>query len=117
MCTTIQTGSTQMYSCPPQLLRQLFCFVSLSKVLIRLLFELGCPGMLFFAAPTLPVYTTGQKDGLVVDIGWEEVRVLPVYSGFPVWSALSYAPLGMYLVRAKLLSLLQPDLEVGRHMN
>ncbi len=34
--------------------------------------------MLFLNATHLPIFATGQRDGIVVDVGFGETRILPV---------------------------------------
>jgi len=60
------------------------------------------PSVLFAPAQAMALLPTGGSTGLVVDLGAEEVRVLPVFGGAPLLGALRCAPIGARVLRAAL---------------
>eukprot|EP00808_Paulinella_micropora_P012555 g47083.t1 len=97
---------TQLCCNPPDrpifIIENVFWPYAFKEALVRSLFQLEVPGILFLPAPTLPLYTTRQRDGLVVDVGMKETRVVAICSGFPVFSGMVVAPLGMATAQATL---------------
>jgi actin-related protein 10 len=67
------------------------------NALVRSLFKLGVPGVLFLFGPQLPslAYASGGARGVVVDIGVSETRVLPVLDNYAVREALVVVPIGV----------------------
>ncbi len=64
------------------------------QALAECLFDLRVPSVLFAPGSLLSILTTGARTGIVVDMGAEEVRVLPVYDGVPMLSAYTTSQLG-----------------------
>ena len=64
------------------------------QALAECLFDLRVPSVLFAPGSLLSILTTGSRTGIVVDIGAEEVRVLPVYDGVPMLTAYTASQLG-----------------------
>jgi len=65
------------------------------------LFSLNVPGVAFVPITPLPIYITGKESGLIVDMGYYEIRVLAIVEGFPVMSAMKTCPVGMADVHAR----------------
>jgi actin-related protein 10 len=64
------------------------------QALAECLFDLRVPSVLFAPSSLLAILTSGSRTGVVVDMGAEEVRVLPVYDGVPMLSAYTTSQLG-----------------------
>eukprot|EP00457_Paulinella_chromatophora_P008335 gb/GEZN01008366.1/.p1 GENE.gb/GEZN01008366.1/~~gb/GEZN01008366.1/.p1 ORF type:complete len:452 (-),score=55.92 gb/GEZN01008366.1/:20-1375(-) len=88
---------------PVFIVENVFWPYTFKQALAQALFVMEVPGIMFLPGPTLPIYTTGLRDGLVIDIGFREIRVLPICAGFPVYSALSTAALGWQDIKDTLL--------------
>jgi actin-related protein 10 len=52
-----------------------------------LLYHFSAPHVAFMPSPLLSVFSLGRQTALVVDIGWRETTVLPLYEGVPVMTA------------------------------
>ncbi|PKI82552.1 hypothetical protein MVES_003387 [Malassezia vespertilionis] len=64
--------------------RQLFCDV--------LIGNLGAPRVSFIDTHTLALLATGRMTGLVVDCGYWETVVLPIYAGRPLFECIATTP-------------------------
>lgn len=72
--------------------------------------RLGVPSAAFASDLSLPLYLTGLSSGIVIDLGYESVRVLPTHGGVPVVSAFSSATCGMRRVLGSLQARLKAAL-------
>lgn len=71
------------------------------QALAASLFGLEVPGVRFLTAAALPIYTTGQESGLVVDMGYYECRCVPIVDGYPLMSSMRTCAVGMADVEAR----------------
>jgi len=65
------------------------------EALVKVLFQLGVPSLLFLPSVGSCIYATGLDSALIIDIGYNETRVLPICDGFPLDSAFTICPVGM----------------------
>ncbi|KAG5188492.1 hypothetical protein JKP88DRAFT_304290, partial [Tribonema minus] len=73
--------------------------------------HLQVPSVLMVAGPAPALYCIGHPDGIVLDIGLKEARVIAVYRGVPLLHTYQAAPLGLEAVHDRLRALLGlPDL-------
>jgi len=63
--------------------------------------KLGAPSLLFLSGAAVPIYASGDENGLVVDIGYMETRVAPIAHGVPLQGAFKTASVGMKDVQQK----------------
>ncbi|KAJ5075907.1 actin-related protein [Anaeramoeba ignava] len=69
------------------------------------------PFVLFAPNPFLTLIPYKKKDGLIIDCGRSETRIIPVYEGVPLYSNLYYTELGMIDIIQNLRELLILNLE------
>jgi len=50
----------------------------------------------FMMANSMPLYCTGLYSGLVIDCGFYETQILPIYEGFPLTKALKFTKAAGY---------------------
>lgn len=59
------------------------------------MFELyNVPNTALVPKSVLPLYSNGKTTGLVVDSGYDETQVVPVYEGYPLQHAIRILPIG-----------------------
>ncbi|XP_036398244.1 actin-related protein 10-like [Megalops cyprinoides] len=76
---------------------------TLAKVLFK---HFEVPSVLFAPSHLVSVLTLGINSALVMDCGYTETLVLPVYEGFPILSAWEALPLGGNAIHKELEGLL-----------
>lgn len=59
------------------------------------LFDLDVPSVMFIPKAPLPLYLSFKESGIVIDVGYVEIRVLAISGGFPAQSAMQTCPVGM----------------------
>jgi len=59
-----------------------------------LLTRFSIPKVLFFYSMILPMYTASSFTGIVVDCGYQDIQILPIYEGYPVREGFLYLPGG-----------------------
>jgi len=59
-----------------------------------LLTRFNIPKVFFFYSMILPMYTVSSFTGIVVDCGYQDIQILPIYEGYPVREGLLYLPGG-----------------------
>jgi len=91
-----------------------FWTLAFKQAIASTLFSLKVPGVRFVLGISLPIYITGSDSGLIVDVGFNETRVLPVMDGFPITSALKAVPVGMNSVHKRFLSECKQEAELTR---
>jgi actin-related protein 10 len=91
-----------------------FWTIAFKQAVASTLFTLKVPGVRFVLGISLPIYITGSDSGLVVDVGFNETRVLPVMDGFPITSALKAIPVGMSSVHKRFLAECKQEAELSR---
>lgn len=80
------------------------------QALVRVLFKrFSVPSVAFILDLVLPLYLTGLSTGFVVDLGFEATRVMPVFVGIPLLSAMSSAAGGRSM-NARLRSIIRAHL-------
>jgi len=83
------------------------------EALVSILFDkkhkLGAPSLLFLSNEAVPIYATGQSNGLVIDVGYLESRVSPICHGVPLPGCYRNALVGMKDVHAKFEASLNTD--------
>eukprot|EP00842_Homolaphlyctis_polyrhiza_P004062 jgi/Hompol1/4657/HPOL_001520-RA len=85
----------------------LFTPVELKRTLAALLFHrFGVPSITFIPAPAAALLATGIPTGLVVDCGYYETCVLPIYDGVPLIPYSRTIPLAGYAVTQRLKKLI-----------
>ncbi|KAL1138735.1 hypothetical protein AAG570_008797 [Ranatra chinensis] len=72
---------------------------TLAKVLYRH-FEVA--SILFVPSHLVALCTLGVKTALVIDVGYEEVQIIPVYEGVPILKAWQAQPLAAKAIEARL---------------
>lgn len=82
---------------------------ALSQVLTE---KFKVPSHYYLTSQALCMIPILKTIGLVVDCGYEETRVLPVYDGIPLTHAVSLAPIGSRVVLENLLSLLSKNCKI-----
>lgn len=89
------------------LLENDFMATAMRESLSRVLFEqLKVPSIVYLSEMVTPLYTCGISSGLVVDIGYEETRVMPVCFGVPLHLAFRTTRVGCQTVNNTLRDLL-----------
>lgn len=59
------------------------------------MFEIfNVPNIALVPKSVLPLYSHGKTTGLVVDSGYDETQVVPVYHGYPLQHAIRIMPIG-----------------------
>jgi len=91
-----------------------FWTIAFKQAVASTLFALKVPAVRFVLGISLPIYITGNDSGLIVDVGFNETRVLPVMDGFPITSALKAIPVGMNTVHKRFLSECKQEAELTR---
>ena len=78
------------------------------EALARVMFTIfGVPSIYAESGCVLSLHAVGEKSGLVIDIGKEETRVLPVVHGVPLHFAASAVPLGALSVETHMKRIIQ----------
>ncbi|XP_065213163.1 actin-related protein 10 [Planococcus citri] len=78
----------------------LLCPTVLKDTLASVLFDhFEVTSVIFVPSHVVSLYTLGVNTALVVDIGYQEATVIPVYEGIPVLKAWQALPLGSKLVQ------------------
>lgn len=80
------------------------------KALATCLFDMQVPSILFLPCEAVPIYASGEEDGLVVDVGFMETRVTPIGHGIPLIGAQVSCPVGMHSIHQK-IEIDAPDLK------
>lgn len=89
------------------LLENEFMPTAMRDSVARILFEqLRVPSILYISEMVAPLYTCGISSGIVVDIGFQETRVMPVNFGVPLHGAYQITRVGSQTVNQKLRELL-----------
>jgi len=91
-----------------------FWTIAFKQAVASTLFALKVPGVRFVLGLPLPIYITGNDSGLIVDVGFNETRVLPVMDGFPITSALRAIPVGMSTIHKRFLSECRQETPLAR---
>lgn len=55
--------------------------------------------MIFLPSHVVSLYTLGVNTALVLDVGYQEATVIPVYEGIPILRAWQALPLGSKIVQ------------------
>lgn len=80
--------------------------------LAHLLFKrFNVPSIKFILGLVLPLYLTGLSSGIVVDCGYDCARVLPVFAGVPLLSALGEAASGGRHINEQMRKRLMDELQ------
>ncbi|XP_064620683.1 actin-related protein 10-like [Lineus longissimus] len=83
----------------------ILCQSSFRDMLARVLFRhYEVPSVLFAPSHQLALLTLAANSGLVIDVGFTESLVLPIYEGIPVLKAWEAIPLGGKAVQTNLQS-------------
>ncbi|XP_064603008.1 actin-related protein 10-like [Liolophura sinensis] len=86
----------------------LLCPSAFRNTLARVLFRhFEVPSVLFGPSHLLTMLTLGTNTGLVIDLGYREAVVVPVYESISVMKALQCLPLGGQAIHRRLASLLE----------
>eukprot|EP01067_Filipodium_phascolosomae_P006414 Filipodium_phascolosomae@DN4677_c0_g1_i1.p1 len=65
------------------------------QALAEVLFEkMKVPSILFIQDALLPLYLVGVSSGLIVDVGYEYTRIIPLFHGVPLYEAYVEAKVG-----------------------
>eukprot|EP00920_Eleutheroschizon_duboscqi_P018034 GHVT01043139.1.p1 GENE.GHVT01043139.1~~GHVT01043139.1.p1 ORF type:complete len:577 (-),score=120.28 GHVT01043139.1:667-2397(-) len=93
---------------PVVVLESIVALSAFKHALAHVLFHvLEVPCITFLNAQLAPLYTCGLDSGIVIDIGYQETRVLPCVYGVPIFSALQRIDLGGRTIDARLRRLLR----------
>ncbi|XP_051951628.1 actin-related protein 10 [Xyrauchen texanus] len=91
---------------------------TLSKVFFK---HFEVPSVLFAPSHLMSVMTLGVQSALVMDCGYTETLVLPIYEGIPILSAWEALPMGGKVIHKELHSLLSEqctvDTDAGKGLN
>jgi actin-related protein 10 len=93
LCRFLQTIYLQYLMVNPKdyrvvVVEPLLCPTSFRNTLARAFFShFSVPYVAFIPSPLLCLFSIGRQTALVVDVGWQETTVLPIYEGIPVISA------------------------------
>lgn len=68
--------------------------------------------VLYSSMPSVTHPLASSGTALIIDVGWSETRVLPVYLGYPLAHLLRCVPLGMYDVVRRFRMLARPHLRM-----
>lgn len=81
--------------------------IDYTTVFRQIMFELfNVPSLRLVTKTTLALYGYGKTSGLVVDSGYENTQVVPIYEGFPLLHAVRCMPVGGLQVTKYLARLL-----------
>jgi len=76
------------------------------QLIAQSLFELAVQSITVLPSPLLAVFASGKDAGLVVDSGFTETSVVPIFDGRPIMSSLTSAPVGTRAVIENLRSII-----------
>ncbi|KAJ1561194.1 Actin- protein 10 [Nowakowskiella sp. JEL0078] len=80
---------------------------SIKQLLCKILFNLQVPSISFIPSHLLALFATGNSTGLVVDCGYHETVIVPIYDGRPLIPQLRTIPVGGRSLNNRLKLLLQ----------
>ncbi|KAF8821331.1 actin-like protein ALP4 [Cardiosporidium cionae] len=75
------------------------------------------PSISFLPSMVSPLYCCGIPTGIVVDLGYSESRIMPVYCGVAMYGQFECIPIGAKLLNKKLRLLLLEDQTTARELN
>ncbi|KAG6334195.1 hypothetical protein ID866_4895 [Astraeus odoratus] len=103
----IQNESPVILSMPPGLSRD-----SLERI-CQIFFErFNAAGFAIVERPMSQLYATAQLSGVVVDIGYEQTDVTPIYDGFIIHNARSSNPVGIHKCEGYLANIFRSNQSV-----
>ena len=90
------------------LLDALLGTIRLKEVLAEVLYKhFEVLSILFAPSHLMPLFTLGVQTGLVIDMGYAETSIIPVYEGVPILKAWQALPLASEAIHNEILKLLK----------
>ncbi|KAJ3090322.1 hypothetical protein HK100_007487 [Physocladia obscura] len=82
--------------------------IQIKSLITDVLFDLlQVPAINFVSADMLTLVTTGKRSGLIVDVGFHETTVVPIFDNRPIPHLTKCAPLGAHALVSRLKELIK----------